>query len=385
MCFPKSPLLVLLLFWLAVESSAGGMDALISQLHMRPVSQRQAAVDSFIQHLPQGRAPVCEDSTAWFLYSGRGSGLQVAGDMSDWLPGINMHQLYGSNLWYCRFDCQPDARLDYKLVRNGGDWFLDPLNPQRIEGGYGANSELIMPDYPDHPEILDHGYPPPQIVNHENFYSPQLENSRLLSVLLPPAYSDSVSHDVLVIQDGLDFINLGRLANVLAWLAEKYPDMRLPICACLPAIERKPEYEGVLQEKYGRFIQETLRPFLMEHYSTYGDDPAHWGSLGSSNGGNVSLYLARRYPGSFHKLAVMSPYIPVEQREGVLAQPPGTYRIYLNYGRYDLGPLQEPIRQFLEQAQAAGHEVDAHLYNEGHSWGLWRATLAEALLYLYQD
>ncbi len=359
------------------------MDALLNQLNQLPVPKRQSVVDSLVHHLPLDGAPICEDSSAWFLYSGIGSGLAIAGDMTDWLPGLNMHQLYGTDLWYYRLHCPRDARLDYKLVRNGGDWFLDPLNPRRIQGGYGDNSELKMPAYPSHPEIEDHGFESPRVVSHEEFFSPQLNNSRVIRVLLPPKYKECVMHDVLIVHDGLDFISLGRLANVLAWLAEKQPEVQLPICVCIPAINRRDEYEAAQQVDFGRFIVETVRPFVMEHYETHGDDPEHWACLGSSNGGNISLYLARTYPDCFHKLALMSPYIPDEQSLGILGQPSDTYHIYLNYGFYDLEPLQEPIRRFIAQTQQAGIALESHMYNEGHSWGMWRATLAEALLYLY--
>ena len=31
---------------------------------------------------------------------------------------------------------------------DGSDWRLDPLNPRQVTGGFGPNSELVMPGWP---------------------------------------------------------------------------------------------------------------------------------------------------------------------------------------------------------------------------------------------
>ena len=56
-------------------------------------------------------------------------------------------RLTGTDLWYREGTLPDDARVDYKIVLNGGNWIDDPVNPLKMWSGFGPNSELRMPDY----------------------------------------------------------------------------------------------------------------------------------------------------------------------------------------------------------------------------------------------
>jgi predicted alpha/beta superfamily hydrolase len=66
--------------------------------------------------------------------------------------------------------------------------------------------------------------------------------------------------------------------------------------------------EGGGADLYGRFLLEELIPFVDTRFPT--DRRARARGLGGSSlGGLVSLYLALRHPGSFGKVAVLSPSV----------------------------------------------------------------------------
>jgi enterochelin esterase family protein len=187
------------------------------------------------------------------------------------------------------------------------------------------------------------------------------------------------------VHDGLEYITLASIHHILAYMAVHYPEVTLPICVCVPPVNRTEEYQTTQQEAFGQFIVETVIPFVNVNFATIPNDPDRWGSMGASNGGNISLYLAGTYPEQFHNLVLMSPYIPTEQYSLIAAQPPGTYDIYLNWGTYDIPLLVPLIEEF--NAMLVDLEVNHYKkqFNEGHSWGLWRATIDEGLQFLFGE
>ncbi len=371
--------------WVALVTLACGAGAaafvdFLAALEAASPADREAMVDSFIAHLPHGEAPVREDTIAWFIYRGQAPSVAIAGDMTRWRPTLAMVNVPATSFWYHGFPCPSHARLDYKLVLGGSTWILDPLNPRTCDGGFGPNSELAMPSYVQPPEIADHGYPPCRIDTYEQVFSPQLGNSRTIKVVVPPGDPSTV-RVTFVVHDGLEYLALGKLDSVLEFLAVRCPSVPLPICVCVPPVNRNEEYAGAQQEAFGRFIVETVVPFVNARYATAPGDPTMWGCMGASNGGNVSLYLAGTYPDLFRRLVLMSPYVPPPQADLVAAQPPDTYRIYMIWGTYDLKVLLPLIEAFDALMTHRGIPHLSRVYPEGHSWGLWRATIDEGLLF----
>lgn len=374
--------LIVLMLGVTSSRTQGFYDFLI-QVNVAPQEERQALVDSFMNDLPGGEAPIKEDTLAHFVYSGPGYSMAIAGDMTYWDPDLVMINVGSTNFWYHTFTCPADSRIDYKFVRNGTEWLLDPMNPNTIVGGYGPNSELAMPDYVQPPEVEDHGYPPCEITTFSDFYSPELDNTRTIKVVTPPDYDPGGSYPTLIVHDGLEYITLASIDRVLAYMAVHYPEVSLPLCVCVPPVNRTEEYQTTQQEAFGRFIVETVIPFVNQNYATEPNDPDQWGSMGASLGSTISLYLAGTYSEQFHRLVLMSPYIPQEQYDLIAAQPPATYDIYLNWGAYDIPLLIPLIEEFNAMLADLGVNHYKKRFNEGHSWGLWRATIDEGLQFLY--
>lgn len=362
---------------------AQGFGEFLVDLLGRPVAERQAVVDSLFANLPDGETPIREADGAWFLWRGTASQLAVAGDMTGWSPSLTLTQIAGTTLWERHFLCEGDARLDYKLVRNGSDWILDPLNPHTCSGGFGPNSELAMPLYQQPQEIQNLGLPNGTLVSWTGFYSPQLNNTRTIQILLPPGYQEGTPRPVCVVHDGSEYLSLGYLRNVVAWLADGQPALELPIFVCVPPVNRLQEYHTTQQELFARFIVETVVPAVRAQWATY-DDPARWITLGASDGGNISTWLLGHHRQTFGRGVLMSPYIPAANREALATLDPDSLRLYLNWGSYDLEDIQQTVQPCLTLLQERGVPHLARLYHEGHSWGLWRATLDEGLLYVLE-
>ena len=132
----------------AVSQPAQTFGDFIQRIAAEAPSMRSAIVDSFmIAQTPRG-FPVTTDSMAYFVFRGKvDSSIAVTGDHTQWSPkGDSMINVSATNLYYFTQKFEPDARIDYKFIRDG-NWILDPLNPHVISGGFGKNSELAMPSY----------------------------------------------------------------------------------------------------------------------------------------------------------------------------------------------------------------------------------------------
>ncbi len=345
----------------------------LQDLSKLPMHERQNAVDRFLGDFPTN--PVLTDSdSVLMVYVGPGRELHLVGDFTDWQPRIAMTHVPGTDLWYHAMDLPPESRLDYKFTRDGS-WILDPRNPLTCTGGFGPNSELRGRDY-ETPAFMKTVSTSVCRLDTLHVPTPQLGGSREVVVVTPPG-ADGPERRYLLVHDGLEYIALADLVKALAWLSAG-PAM-LPICVCVPPVRRTEEYATDLQDDFGRFIVDSLIPQIEKRYGERGP----WGSMGASYGGEISLYLARRYPEHFDRVAVMSPAIAPAQHQGVEVLDPASLKLYVNWGIYDIQPLIPACEGFVNILKEKGFEHMVEVKPQGHSWGFWRDSLIPALRYLY--
>ncbi|HUF08576.1 MAG TPA: alpha/beta hydrolase-fold protein [Rhodothermales bacterium] len=386
--------LILLLFLGLIEEPLTAQSGLlgpafssfVDSVLATPVEQRPTLVDSFVAKVKP--TPLVEsDTVAYFLYRGAASSVGVPGDMNGWDPtDFRMSQLEGTDLWYYQAVFEPEARLDYKLALNGAEWILDPLNPLTVAGGFGANSELAMPGYVQPAEIerypdIGHGV----IVDHRNFASASLGDSRTVRVFLPAEYemSGDRRYGVMLFNDGLEYFSIGRARNVIDFLISE--ELIAPIIGVfVPPNRRNEEYGFGLQDDYEEFIVEELMPFVDATYRT-NTDPEMRGTIGPSLGGVISAQLCYRHPEQFGLCALVSPSFQVNDRALLTEIEAGArkdVRFYVDWGTYE--PTIETVAEaFVSVIEARGYEYEANAWFEGHSWGNWRGHLSDALEYLF--
>ena len=104
--------------------------------------------DSVFSSIASHGAPIfADDSTVVFLYVGDAQQISIAGDFNGWSPLSDTLQKAGRNpLHYLQRTVPLKGRIEYKFVVDSR-WVLDPLNPSRVMGGFGENSEVRMPGY----------------------------------------------------------------------------------------------------------------------------------------------------------------------------------------------------------------------------------------------
>ncbi len=355
--------------------------AFLQKLDQAEPGRREALVDSFLARWPQ--TPLTEKNQAHFLYRGAATRVHIAGDMNNWsADALSMSPAGATTLWYVTQALENDARLDYKFVLNGSSWILDPRNPFTCAGGFGANSELRMPAYVPPPEVaydpaIAHG-----VLFDTTFASAIMGYSRRLRVYTPPGYEKEHRHyPLLLVHDGLDYLNLGQMQLVLDNLIAQKKITPL-IAAFLPAVRREEEYAGYLQDSFGRFISRELLPFLDTRFRTLTDARLR-ATMGASNGGNISVYLGYAFPDQFGNVIAQSSYVQPGLQQAFQTQAKKELRFYLDIGTYDIPLLIPMVRNLKETLQSKGYRYLYGEYHEGHSWGNWKAHIDDALIFIF--
>ena len=166
----------------------------------------------------------------------------------------------------------------------------------------------------------------PHLIKHEQFASRYLRNQRDLIVYLPPGYDSQPrrSFPVLYLHDGQNLFD-GATSFIpgMDWHVGHTADHMIDTGQVQPLVivgiynagkqrlgeytpTRAPRLGGGRAHRYGKFLLDEVRPFVLQRYRIAGG-VENTGIGGSSLGGLLSLYLGLRWPQIFGKIAALSP------------------------------------------------------------------------------
>ena len=375
---------LLLLSWTLSLNGQAFMDFVSDVQTQGDPAIQQMLVDQYMDTVSS--VPVIEGTqTVIFLFQGNASTVDLAGDFNFWNPNWSLSKVGATDLWYYQTSFETNARMDYKIVRNGNEWILDPLNPFTIPGGFGANSELRMPDYEFPEEILyrediEHGE-----LLLSSIASAELNATHQLQIYLPPSYEvvTNRSYPVVYFHDGTDYVNFASAVNVLD---NSIADGLLSevIAVFVRPNDRNEEYAFSKRNAYRLFFVNELVPYIDATYRTV-PEATHRALIGDSFGGNISAYIAYEYPDVFGNCGLQSgAFWPndYEVSDLLVNGPAKEIRIASFWGTYE-GNLTTNMDFVANELLLKGYDITAGSYAEGHSWGLWRATLDDILIYFF--
>lgn len=137
---------------------------------------------------------------------------------------------------------------------------------------------------------------------------------RRVRVYQPPGYDENTlkRYPVLYMHDGTNLFFPDESFLGDTWEVDETMDLLdtmnvidKSIVVGVYARDRMNEYTRPGYEEYGRFLVQSLKPFIDGGFRTLGD-PAHTAVMGSSLGGVVSFYLGWQYPEVFGNAACLS-------------------------------------------------------------------------------
>ncbi len=342
--------------------------------------ETDAIISAFIEE-NRDRFPVVEDSLATFIYYGKvGLRVTVPSDLNSWDTKVHeMTRVDQTDLYYLTLELPRDARIDYKFYVDKV-WMMDPLNPNTVTGGFGPNSELSMPDYVFPSEIEPDDTIPHGLIEVHHFESKIMNNSRNVHVYTPAGYREGGAYHTIFVHDGGDYISLGSMVDVLDNLI--YAGRIPPVVAVfIDPVDRNFEYWA--NPEYERVVVEEILPFVRERYSI-ARDPADTAVMGASLGGAISLFIAADHPDIFGKCGSQSGAFDLDGGklfDKMEKLPRQAVDFYLDTGL--IGDLVSESRQMRDILKMKDYRVMYQEFNEGHSWGNWRAHLDDMLIFFW--
>jgi enterochelin esterase-like enzyme len=276
----------------------------------------------------------------------------------------------------------PDvARFEYQLElidRKGNrKWIVDPANPKRASGPWGAKSVWEEP-----------GYEPPAWLDSPALGKPEPTTlaSRILRAELPAllwTHPEATERSpLLVAHDGPEYAEHAALLTLLGQL----PPLRAVL---LGPVDRNEIYSA--SPRYARALAEEILPALPQA-------PVRIG-LGSSLGALALFHVHRRHPESFDALFLQSGsffrradtherWFPRYERIARFVggvhrnRPERTVPIVLLCGTVE---ENLPANRALEESlRRRGYDARLHEFRDGHNWVAWRDSLHPHLLRLLQ-
>jgi enterochelin esterase family protein len=382
----KKMFLALVIFLMAISSSSAQRFAdFIEYVNSLPAEERTPVIDSFMTAVEPAGFPYLTGDSANFIYRGDVANVRIAGDFNGWDPGFYfLANVSGTDFFYRSVVFELNARLDYKYVINNTEWILDPLNPNTCAGGYGPNSELAMPAYVQPWEIEEYPATPKGTIIEDQIASSHTNGTFQLRIYLPNGYDENLpgGYPVVYFQDGHEYISLGYADNVL--------DNMIDSGMCAPVIgvfvrpnNRNEEYAFSLRDKYRLFFVEELVPYIDSEYNTIAD-PRGRAVLGDSFGGNISALISYNHPDIFGNCGLHSGAFWPNDYEAYHLITEGEVKLIRwasVWGTYE--GLWENMRALRDHLEENGYDLQWQELPEGHSWGLWRATIDELVPYFF--
>jgi enterochelin esterase-like enzyme len=369
------------------ESFTGFLRRLESVSHSE---EQDHMIAGYVAWLGSHGAPIVEDSTAYFIYYGDAGVVTIPSDRNGWNPHADtMTRVGQTKLFYRRMNADPASRWEYKLCVDSL-WILDPLNPLYSGGGFGANSEIRMPQYAPPGETEYRSDVPHGTLDTLLVTSEILGRIYPVSVYLPPGFgSPDRRYPSVYMLDGPDYIEFGRFVNVLD---NMIGDKRIvPVVGVFinsrallndsTADMRMTDYS--MSDSFVTFLTSELRPLVLRRYHLK-EQPDETAIMGISLGGLMATYTALLRPGTFGLCAAQSP--SYQWNNGTIidlvAQTPRKpVKIYLDSGT--IHDASTDTRKMRDVLRAKGYLYRYMEYPEGHNWYNWRSRFDDILRYFW--
>ena len=373
--------------------SRGGPGLAINRLRrLRPLDV--ATVDRFLA----GReVPLVEGKYCTFLYRGEADAVRLAQRIVGLPDRLPMRRLPRTDLWYVILEVPEGSRIEYQIevLRDGRyECGNDPLNPKLSYSPVGNSSVCDGPGYvtPDWAEP-DPAAPPGTLV--DQVVRATLGRDYPVTLYLPAGLRPTAEYPLLIVHDGGDFLKYAAAKTVLDNLIHR-GDMAETVVAFLHPKERLTEYAD--SAEHAEFVTRELLPLLEDEFPLIAK-PSGRCLLGSSFGAVASLSTARRYPGTYGSLVLMSGsfvftsggaphgggpvFDPVVEFVNDYRSRPTKVadRVFMSCGAFE--PLVVRQRPMMETFRSVGMDVRYVESNDGHSWVNWRDRLRDALSWAY--
>lgn len=331
--------------------------------------------------------PSIEKDGATFAWRGRADHVAVVGSWCDWRVEDALPLERDGDEWRGHLRLAPDAYVEYRLLIDGRPT-LDPGNRHRVANGFdGLNQQLWMPAASRRAATIRSQRGPRGEVLHGRItlgWLAAAPKRRRLDLYLPPVDADPTEVPLLVVLDGPDYLERGRLDRLLDGLIRR--GLMAPVVAAFlgnAGASRAAEYLGG-DPALATLIHDVL-PIARDRAGLRASATGATAILGSSAGGVLALHAAVRRPDVFAR-AICQSVAAFEDPEIstvslVRHGPVSPARLWLDAGDHEwlAGPNDRLAALLVER----GYDVTYRRQHGGHDQTSWTESLVDALPALF--
>jgi enterochelin esterase-like enzyme len=338
------------------------------------------------------RTPIVEGDGVTFTWHGPASSVAVVGSWCGWRLDEAQPLHPSDDGWAVHLPLAREAYVEYRLIVDGRP-AIDPSNPRRVDNGFdGLNQQLWMPGASRRAEALrSRRGPRPRTRRAEVTlgWLAAAPRRRRLDLYLPPVDADPTELPLLVVLDGPDYLERGRLDRVLDGLIRD--GAMAPLAAVFVANagpNRAAEYMG--GDPALTTLVEDVLPAAVDEAGLAGQESTDGGLgraaiLGSSAGGVLALHAALRRPDLFGR-AICQSVAALEDPELTIVSlarfgPVSPARLWLDAGDYEW--LAGPNDRLAELLRDRGYDLSYRRHHGGHDQTSWTESLVDALPALF--
>jgi enterochelin esterase-like enzyme len=345
----------------------------------------------------ESKIPLIHNDSVLFLYRGNATTVEWMGDFNGWgyvkdFPNKG-RKIANTDIWYLKCKFPQDARLDYKILIDGVNWIIDPVNKLQQWSGVGGgspNSELRMPKWvEDDNTLLNVNAPKGELIRDALIISKSLGYQVTYSVYLPHNYKQHGPLPVAYVTDGYEYLHpqLGNMTTTLDNLIHSkkiqpvitvFVDNREPVNRA----NNRRMNELAMNSKYLDFFANELIPTIQSQYPVKAESKTR-AIIGTSMGGLTAAYFAFTRTDLFGLAGIQSPafYTRPQIYNLCEANPDAQLKISMTTGL--INDTSTDSRKMSEILKASSCVYQYREVNEGHSWGNWRRLIDDVLVDLF--
>jgi enterochelin esterase-like enzyme/outer membrane protein assembly factor BamB len=357
---------------------------------LEAVDSKSLHVDDFMASQP--RFPIVEDDRfVHFVWRGEAEDVAITGSMTEFQAEEALARVPGTDLFWRSYAIEPGARWEYRFNVGFEELGPDPLNPLRVPGREGDLSEVATATWkrPEWRKPYEGGAR--GRLERIDLDSKILGGPRSVDVWLPAGYDarGSRRYPLLVVEDGLAWLEKGRLGNVLDHLVGREIAPLVVAFVHLPDNARG-ELGGDKSDDHLRMLTDELLPRLDASYLTIAK-PDSRAVLGVGGAALMAAYAAVAHPDVFGRAAACSPRtdLPAGEKLIAAAAAPASRaskpELHIAWSRYDIRRAEWNLdfardgRRLATTLEEAGVAVHATEVPDAAGWGGWPTRAAEML------
>lgn len=353
---------------------------------VKAAPDKKAVVDRFMA--AQKSFPILDGKDrVHFVYRGPGEDLAIEGDMIGARREHAMTRIDGTDVFYYSIRLEPDARVNYLLVRDYEE-ITDPRNPRRTKtmvytknmemafgGGEMEMSWVSMPKWRTPAHLKEAPESRRGRVETHELESKVLKTKHTINVYLPVGYDPKGDrrYPVAYVFGGQAARQRGEVTKTLDNLIGRSIEPIIVVFIHHMGFGKTDANADMLAGE--------LVPFIGDKYAAVDSADAR-AVIGSGFPAFEALYCAFKHPDVVRKVGtqstLMMDMMRTEFDERVKSHSGKPLTCYVEWGKYDLRnpheawDMAEINREFAGTLRSRGHVVRGGEVNDGTGWSSWR-------------